>query len=185
MLRDIIVLHGGMLILPFLNYPDILVYMRCNKAMNRIYIMYNRPMSFYGLCLPEENNKMFHSLFYQRYELLEEELAMNSDVVSSFFDIDGRGTLHVKYAVYNYLTLMEIAYMLRDPIAIALLKNYGRIPGHTMYSYECAYGQHAHALLVEYSEHEIKDQIRRDYTNIIKTQNYGFHLRRAKQAKLI
>ena len=185
MLRDILVLHGGALILPFLNYPDILVYMRCSKAMNRIYIMYNGPMSFYGLRLPEENNKMFHSLFYQRYELLEEELANNSDVVSSFFDTDGRGTLHVKYAVFNCLTLMEIAYMLRDPIAMGLLKNYGRIPGHTMYAYECAYGQHAHALLVEYKEHEIKDQIRRDYTTIIKTQNFGHHLRRAKQAKLI
>jgi hypothetical protein len=164
-LQRIIQLHDGNLILPFLNYPDILVFMRCNKEMYHMYMIYNKPFSFYGLCLPISKG-IWSDLFYQRYESLEEALIAEDDLVITYhhFDIRTRqparnGPRTTRSALFNGLTLMEIAYMLRDPRSIALLERYNRTTAHHIYSYQSTYSQHAHALLVAYADHDVKSQL--------------------------
>ena len=68
-------IHNGILILPFMNYPDILSLMKCSLRIYHIYIIYKQPYSFYGLPLPKEKGIWF-DIFYQRYTSLEEALQL-------------------------------------------------------------------------------------------------------------
>lgn len=56
-LTRILSIHNGALILPFMNYPDILVLMRCSKYMYKIYMIYPQPFSF--MEYPFQNRKEF------------------------------------------------------------------------------------------------------------------------------
>lgn len=164
-LLQILQLHDGALVLPFLNYPDILVFMRCSKELYHMYMIYTKPFSFYGLALPTGYG-IWADLFYQRYESLEQALIAGDDQVTTYhhFNIQTRqpsrnGPRTTRHKLFHGLNLMEIAYMLRDPVAIELLKRYQRTTAHEVYSYSSAYGQHAHTLLVAYADHDVKSQL--------------------------
>lgn len=156
-LYQIITIHHGAFILPFLNYPDVLIFMRCSRACYRNFLLWNQPFSFYGLPLPISKG-IWSDLFYQRYASLEQGLKSDHDKSPDEFPLF-HGRFEVTYKLYHGLTLMEIAYMLRDTKAIQLLKRYNRSTVHNLYSFSTQYGQHAHALLVAYSEHAIKNQL--------------------------
>ena len=157
LLYRIVEFHHGAFILPYLNYPDILVFMRCSKMCYRHFLLWNQPFSFYGLPLPTSKG-IWSDLFYQRYASLEQGLKKDHDKSPADFLLF-HGRMEVTYKLYHGLTLMEIAYMLRDPKAIQLLRRYNRSTVHNLYSFSTQYGQHAHALLVAYSEHAIKNQL--------------------------
>jgi hypothetical protein len=143
-LTKLLDIHNGSLILPFMNYPDILSLMKCSRRIHRIYILYKQPHSFYGIPLPKEKGIWF-DIFYQRYESLEQALQSDLDI-------------HARYH-YNGMNLMEIAYMLRDSTTIKLLHRYKRTTIHKIHNYSSIYGDQAHALLLVYSDHDVKDKI--------------------------
>lgn len=162
----ILSIHNGALILPFMNYPDILVLMRCSKRMYRIYVLYPQPFTFYGIPLPTQKGIWF-DLFYQRYDSLENALQQKSDITVKFHHVNlvtrlpaTSGPSTTSSILFHGMNLMEIAYMLRDNNAIALLQKYKRTTVHRLYSCSVVYGQHAHALVVAYNEHAVKEKLR-------------------------
>jgi len=163
-LTRILSIHNGALILPFINYPDILVLMRCSKYIYKIYMIYPQPFTFYGIPLPKQKGIWF-DLFYQRYDSLEVALQKDLDITVKIYRnihavlpaTNGSTTLSV---LFHGMNLMEIAYMLRDDRAIALLQKYHRTTVHSFYSITAVYGQHAHSLVVAYHDHDVKEKLR-------------------------
>ena len=158
-------IHNGILILPFMNYPDILSLMKCSLRIYRIYIIYKQPYSFYGLPLPKEKGIWF-DIFYQRYTSLEEALQSNLDYYIRYHYInintrlfEKKGPFTKTILLYNGMNLMEIAYMLRDSTAIKLLNQYKRTTAHIISRYTSKYGNQAYALLNLYSDHNVKDKL--------------------------
>lgn len=165
-LTRILSIHNGALILPFMNYPDILVLMRCSKYIYKIYIIYPQPFTFYGIPLPKQKGIWF-DLFYQRYNSLEVGLQRDLDITVKFHHRNIETGLPIINGPYTTLSvlfhgmnLMEIAYMLRDDRAIALLQKYHRTTVHSFYSITAVYGQHAHSLVVAYHDHDVKEKLR-------------------------
>ena len=158
-------IHNGSLILPFMNYPEILSLMKCSRRIHRIYVLYKQPHSFYGIPLPKEKGIWF-DIFYQRYESLEIGLQSELDIHTRYhhINIDTRlpakdGPCTKTTLLYNGMNLMEIAHMLRDSNAIELLHRYKRTTVHVIHNYTSRYGNHAHALLSIYSDNDVKDKI--------------------------
>ena len=156
-INDILSIYNGILILPFMNYPDVLAFMRCSKGCYRIFLEYTGPLSFYGLLLPTSKG-IWADIFYQRYESLEFCLQQNIDIIDEPPSLNGRSNDKL-FAQYYHLTLLEIAYMLRDPVAIALLKRYNRTSIHKLSSTWTQYGYKATALLIAYSERAIDKKL--------------------------
>ena len=150
-INTILSIYNGILLLPFLNYPDILAFMRCSKGCYHIYLEYTGPLSFYGLLLPTSIG-IWADIFYQRYASLEDSLQRNMDIIHEPEMLGRKDTI---FATYQQLTLLEVAYMLRDPVAIALLKRYNRTTVHKLSSTWTQYGYKATALLIAYSERAI------------------------------
>jgi hypothetical protein len=149
-----------------MNYPDILVLMRCSKYMYRVYVIYPHPFTFYGISLPKQKGIWF-DLFYQRYDSLESALQQKSDINIRYHDINmdtgypyTNGPVTTKSLLFHGMNLMEIAYMLRDEKAIALLQKYHRTTVHSFYSISAVYGQHAHSLVVAYHDHDVREKLR-------------------------
>jgi len=158
-------IHNGSLILPFMNYPDILSLMKCSRQIHRIYILYKQPHSFYGIPLPKEKGIWF-DIFYQRYESLEYALQSDLDIHTRYhhINVDTRlpaldGPYTKSTLLYNGMNLVEIAYMLRDSTAIELLRQYKRTPVHVIHNYSSKYGNQAHALLLVYHDHDVKEKL--------------------------
>jgi hypothetical protein len=138
-----------------MNYPDILTFMRCSKECYRIFLEYTGPLSFYGLLLPTSIG-IWADIFYQRYASLEHCLQQNDDIINEPAIFGRNNTI---FSTYQELTLLEVAYMLRDPISIALLKRYNRTTVHKLSSTWTQYGYRATALLIAYSERAIDKKL--------------------------
>ena len=165
-LTRVLSIHNGELILPFMNYPDILIFMRCSKYMYKIYMIYPRSFTFYGIQLPKQKGFWF-DLFYQRYGSLESALQQNLDITVKYHHVNINTGLPATNdpctktsLLFHGMNLMEIAYMLRDDRAIALLQKYHRTTVHSFYSISAVYGQHAHSLVVAYHDHDVKEKLR-------------------------
>lgn len=165
-LSRVIAIHNGALILPFMNYPDILVLMRCSKYMYKIYMIYPSPFTFYGILLPKQKGIWF-DLFYQRYDSLERALQRDFDITIKYHHINihtglpaTNGPSTRSSLLFHGMNLMELAYMLRDDKAIELLQTYHRTTAHQFYSMTAVYGQHAHALVVAYHDHDVREKLR-------------------------
>jgi len=154
-INHILSIYNGILILPFMNYPDILAFMRCSKGCYHIYLQYTGSLSFYGLSLPTSKG-IWADIFYQRYASLEHCLRQEDDIIR---EPEMLGRKDTTFATYQQLTLLEVAYMLRDPIAIALLKQYNRTSIHKLSSTWTQYGYKATALLIAYSERAIDKKL--------------------------
>ena len=154
-INDIISIYNGILILPFLNYPDILSFMKCSKECYQIFLQYTGPMSFYGILLPTSIG-IWADIFYQRYESLEFCLQQDMDII---VEPNMDGLTNRLFVQYHQLTLLEIAYMLRDPVSIALLKEYNRTTIHKISTCWTQYGYRATALLIAYSERDINKKL--------------------------
>jgi len=147
-----------------MNYPDILSLMKCSRQIHRIYVLYKQPHSFYGIPLPKEKGIWF-DIFYQRYESLEYALRSDLDIQPRYHNnTDTRlaaldGKIYITPYTYNGMNLMEIAYMLRDSTAIELLHRYKRTSVHVIHNYSSKYGNHAHALLLVYHDHAVKEKL--------------------------
>jgi len=164
---DALIIGGGYVFFPFLNCTDLdelritckEIYQICKKASN--YVL------FYGLPLP--TNGLFHNLFYGKYDALERQLQKNEDfyIVSRYRSLHadpGPTTVLRKGDIkYNYMcndmVLLEIAYMLKDPIAIQLLTKYNRTTAYRIYSLISKYKLQSIILLETYQEYKIKDTI--------------------------
>ena len=152
-INDILSIYNGILLLPFMNYPDVLAFMRCSKECYHIYLEYTGPLSFYGLLLPTSIG-IWADIFYQRYASLEYCLQQNMDIIDEPPSLNGSSNDKL-FAQYHHLTLLEIAYMLRDTVSIALLKRYNRTTIHRISPLWTQYGYRATALLIAYSERDI------------------------------
>ena len=155
---DIICLHNGAFILHYVNYPDILSFMKCSKRTLRMVIEYGKhnTYSFYGI--PITIKGMWGDLFYQRYNALEQSLLQGNDSTVTYYQRNihtGLPAIYspkiTRFSVYYGLCLLEIAYMLRDPVAITLLERHKRTIRHCIYPTDVLYGTEMERLCRLYS----------------------------------
>jgi hypothetical protein len=161
---DVLTIGYGCVFFPFLNCTDLdelritckEIYEICKKASAYV--------TFYGLPLP--TNGLFYNLFYGKYAALEQQLKKNEDfyIVSRYRSLHGDpGPIHTLRkgdTKYNYMcngmVPLEIAYMLKDAVAINILLRYGRSTAYRLHSYSSQYKFQYIILLSTYHEDQIK-----------------------------
>jgi hypothetical protein len=177
-LQSFISIGDGALVLPYINYTALKTLSQLSKKMHDICEANKHLTLFYGHTLPSpgwktdsaaEPTDIFYDLFHKRYNELKAALASNQDIFIShqYWDFNPitntyegsmyRATTYNR--LWNNMCLMELAYMLQDEDAIALLISYDRYDACKIGSYSTEYGKTSIALLTEYGDYHIKDAI--------------------------
>jgi hypothetical protein len=166
-------------ILSFLNRPALTRLRGTSKSIRQICDNNQAQVLFYGIPLPvygytftrsmmhgstTKRSDIFSHLFYKNYVYLEECLKKKEDV---FYDcpyasfnskgesVESMYRCTIYNYLWNYLSLMEVAYMLQDGIAIALLKKYDRKTAHIIRTWTSAPGIKSIELLIAFNENDI------------------------------
>jgi hypothetical protein len=166
-------------ILSFLNRPALNRLRGTSKSIRQICDKNQAQVLFYGISLPVYGNTftrsmmhgsttkrsdVFSHLFYKNYIYLEECLKKKEDVFYdcpyASFNSKGETVVSMHRAtiynyLWNYLSLMEVACMLQDGIAITLLKQYGRKTAHIIRTWSCVPGTKSTELLITFNENDI------------------------------
>jgi len=161
-LTNIVEIENGVLILPFVNFPDYLVLKNVSRSFRNVCAKGFRYVLFYGIPVKLHPLDVFYHLFHQHYHLLEEQLIKNEDrtiienviplniIFEEDISAEERCTIHNR--LWNGVSLLEIAYMNRDDRAVQLLTHHGRTIAHSIYSWESVCGINSLYLLKRYNE---------------------------------
>jgi hypothetical protein len=184
-------------ILPFLNRPDFNALRNTSNRIRQVSDKNQWQVLFYGLALPIYGNTIitytmvypkpkksdiFCHLLYKNYRELEKSLKKNEDVFYEYMythkNAEGiwvdsmRGAIIYNYC-WNSMTLMQVAYMLKDGIAIDLLKKYNRKTAFKIRDYSSEHNMDIIKIIKNFNEHEIIPCIYKmcvEYNNMIKNQ---------------
>ena len=164
---DALIIGGGSVFFPFLNCTDLDELRITCKEIHEICKKASTYVKFYGLPLP--TNGLFYNLFYGKYAELERQLQKNEDfyIVSRYRSLHGdpgpttvmrKGDVKYNY-MCNDMVPLEIAYMLKDTIAIKILIKYNRTTAYRVYAYSSKYKFQSIILLDTYHEDQIKSAL--------------------------
>lgn len=176
-ITDVLWIGHGAAFFPFLNCVELDKLRELSKECYIISKKAAKFVKFYGLTLPKQYG-IFYDLFNKRYLSLQIRLDNNEDftiknmyrkidnefdIIDGDFNDDKIVTMPhgcIKYNTqWNGLVLMEIAYMLCDTYAIALLELSNRTTHHMVRSFSSTYNFASIHLTEQYSEYTIKEKL--------------------------
>jgi hypothetical protein len=177
-LTSMFLIGDGIMILPFLNRSQYITLQQLSKDIQMVAQKQQHLIRFYGMDIPKQIHTIHH-LFHQNYDCIKKDLIAKKDIIidcpytkilpdGSFEDCLHRSTIENR--CWNQLSLMEIAYLLQDEKAIALLKQYKRSIAHRIRPYSTEYGYKSFRLLQEYHEPAIKEQMLKDVPECYKKE---------------
>ena len=138
-----------MQLLKFLNLPDVLSLEKSCHEIKRLVFPHRSNITFYGLSLPDKTKKdtIFYYLFYSQYDRLHQSLVEREDEQLGKRSRISYPVLYrpnsIFYKLWEDMTLLEIAYLLRDDRAISILLDNNRTICHSMRSYTSEFGSKA------------------------------------------
>lgn len=167
-LIDALWIGRGAAFFPFLNCPELVELRQVSKESYIICKKAAKFVRFYGLNLPLHCD-IFYDLFHGNYKSLQVRLDATEDytiksVYRSVLTPDEvpqkltRGCIQYNKQ-WNGLVLMEIAYMLNDTYAIALLELNKRSTCHMIRMYSSTYNSVSISLTQIYSQDMIKKRL--------------------------
>lgn len=166
-------------IISFLNRPDFNVLRNTSTAVRHICDKNQSLCLFYGYNLPiygktiitytmgiprSKKSDVFCHLIYKNYTALEESVKNCDDVfydyVYTHLNDKGVWVNSMRGAtVYNYcwnsMTLMQVAYMLKDGIAIDILHKYARKTAYKLTNFTSEHNMDTITLIEKFNEHAI------------------------------
>lgn len=174
-LESIFFIGNGINILPFLNRPEFQHIAQVSHAIRKACLQNHTLVRFYDYSIPMRLHKKDHifiDLFYRNYISFEQRLKNQEHIENMespyiMIDLDGemvpsmyRGTMYVN--LWNKLCVMEIAYMLCDRHAIAILKKYKVTLAHEIRPHSSSYGSESRRLLQVYRRGDILYEMEHD-----------------------
>jgi len=166
---NILCIGHGAAFLPFINCTDFDELRAVSRDIHNMCEQGAKYVTFYGMQLPNTPG-LFYDLFYGLYHSLEQRIIADEDFrISSVYQpltqppiynkkVMGKGDMKIM-SRWNGLVLMEVAYLLRDQRAIALLLAYKRNTCHKIMSFSSTYDFSSIRLTEKYSEEGIKNQL--------------------------
>ena len=150
-----------MQLISFLHLPDIPSLENTSHEIKKLVYPYRSKLTFYGYPITNDMYQCFHSLFYSHYENM-------TNVLEERLDERGRGDRTrvdsfysgpYRYALWNGMTMLEIAYLLYDFKAIRILKDHQRTICHQISAYHSEFGIEAVKLALQSGDEKVANLI--------------------------